>query len=78
MYKVKLKTRWMAPGINRRIGETVEVMDAIGKYLIDSGQAELIEIISEKPIERLSESAVISAPEKAVISKPAGRKPGKR
>ena len=71
MYKVRLKTRWSGPGINHKPGDILDLQDILGKGLIESGSADLIEIISEKVIE----SAVIQPIEKAVMPKPTARKP---
>lgn len=60
----------MGPEVNRKAGEVIEVPNAVGKYLIESHQAELVEIVNENFIE----AAIISQPEKAVIPKSTGRK----
>lgn len=75
LYKVKLKTLWVGPEINYRQGDTLTLEDSLGKQLIESGSADLIEIIQEKAIE----SAIIQAPENAMMPKATVRKPaGKR
>jgi hypothetical protein len=73
MYKVKMKTRWMAPGINYKPGDVLTLEDLQGKYLVESGSAELIEIIPKNVIE----SAVIKPIENAMIPKPMTRRRGK-
>ena len=74
LYKVRLKTRWSGPGINHKPGDVLDLDDSLGKGLIESGSADLIEVISEKVIE----SAVIQPIEKAVMPKPVARKPVRR
>ncbi len=66
MYKVRMKTKWARPDGNNRIGDTLTLPDELGRQLIESGSADLIEIIPEKKIE----SAVVKPPEAAVMPKP--------
>lgn len=71
MYKVKHRKNWAGPGICHRPGDILDVPDSLGRHLVDSGSASLIEIITERVIE----STVIQPPENAMMPKPrAGRK----
>jgi hypothetical protein len=71
MYKVRMKTKWARPDGNNRIGDTVTLPDELGRQLVESGSADLIEIIPERKIE----SAVVKPPETAVMPKPAAKSP---
>ena len=67
MYKVRMKTRWQAPGINHKPGDTVDVEDYIGRQLVDSRCADLISI------SRI-ETQMIQPPENAMMPKSKPRK----
>lgn len=73
MYKIKMKTKWARPDGNNRIGDTLTLPDKLGRQLIESNSADLIEIIPEKKIE----SAVIKPPEAAVMPKPVAKSPAR-
>ena len=70
MYKVKMKTLMMGPNIRVMPGEIIDVDDDLGRHLIKSGSAELINI-TQKEIE----TTMFQAPENAMLPKPKGRKP---
>jgi hypothetical protein len=70
MYKVRMKTRWMSPGVSCAPGTVLDVEDYIGIQLIESECAELISISKTE-----TETQMIRIPENTMMPKPIAKKP---